>query len=229
MDSEPEYRSYEVPWKEYLTALQALHYINDYIEPIAFDYSCRGGLCGRCGIMIDGKPVLSCYTVLKEEQTYVFDPLEGMPVMRDLVVDRTEVADTLMNANAEVESDGELDPFALPEHEYEFWWEDLHRKNMCRECGLCYVVCPLYRADKASYAGPATLSQVYLRAFDKVDKTDRIQQAVDLGVFNCILCGRCNEVCPSFIDHVDCNRTLQAAAAERGLAPAAPPVSAAGQ
>ena len=53
-DAEPYFVTYDVPWKENLTALEAIHYINENCEPIVFDYSCRGGLCGRCSCMIDG-------------------------------------------------------------------------------------------------------------------------------------------------------------------------------
>lgn len=88
---------------------------------------------------------------------------------------------------------------------------------MCRECGLCFAACPVYRQNKATYAGPAVLSQVYLRAYGGLDTTDRIAQAVDLGVANCTQCGECNKVCPSYIDHVECNAKLQEAARERGL------------
>lgn len=215
-DASPSETTYDVPWKEHITVLQCLNYINEYLEPITFDYSCRAGLCGRCGVMLDGKPVLACYTPLEEGGDYTVEPLKGFPVIRDLVVDRSALSDALAGAVAELSLDSQVKLDALPELDYEFWYEDLDRKNMCRECGLCFAACPVYQEGK-DYAGPATLSQVYLRAHDGMDQTDRVLQAVQLGVFNCLLCGECSKVCPSYIDHVACNRDLQEAAAARGL------------
>lgn len=215
-DAAPAYATYEVPWKEHITVLQCLNYINEYDEPITFDFSCRAGLCGRCGVTVNDKPCLACYTPLDEGGEYTIEPLKGFPVIRDLVVDKSALADALADATAEVTLDGPVDMNALPELDYEYWYEDLHRKNMCRECGLCFAACPVYQEDK-NYAGPATLSQVYLRAHDGMDKADRVLQAVELGVFNCQLCGECTKVCPSYIDHVACNRDLQEAALARGL------------
>lgn len=221
VDAEPTLSTYAVPWEEYMTVLQALHYINEYCEPISFDYSCRGGLCGRCGVMVNGKPSLACFTVIEQGQDVVVEPLRGYTVIRDLVVDKRPIEDALASANAEVQSASEIDIDALPHYDYDVWWEDFHRKNMCRECGLCFAACPAYQADRSSYAGPAVLSQVYLRAYDELDASDRVLQAVNLGVFNCTLCGACNAVCPSYIDHIDCNRRLQESARERGLGPSA--------
>lgn len=216
-DDAPRQSTYEVPWAEYMTVLQALHHINEYLEPLCFDFSCRGGLCGRCGVMVNGKPSLACFTVIAEGEDVAVEPLAGFPVVRDLVVDRAAIYDALDEANAEVQTAGEINIDALPRNDYDVWWQDLHRKNMCRECGLCFSTCPVYQANKRDYAGPAALSQVYLRAFDGLDESDRILQAVNLGVFNCTECGACNTVCPSYIDHVACNRKLKEAARERGL------------
>lgn len=217
-DDAPRHSTYEVPWREYMTVLQALHHINEYYEPLNFDFSCRGGLCGRCGATVNGKAELSCFRVINEGEDVTVEPLVGFPVIRDLVVDKRELEDQLAKSNAELVVDDPIDIDAMPELDYDYWWQDLHRKNMCRECGLCFSTCPVYQSDKTAYAGPATLSQVYLRANDGMDKADRIAQAVDLGVMNCTLCGECNKVCPSYIDHVDCNRFFQEAAKARGLA-----------
>jgi succinate dehydrogenase/fumarate reductase-like Fe-S protein len=141
-----------------------------------------------------------------------------MPVLRDLIIDRSIIDAQLGLTNAEVQIEGDIDIDQLPRNDYEFWWQDLHRKNMCRECGLCFSVCPAFQEGSQHYAGPAALSQVYLRAFDGLDVSDRISQAVSLGVLNCTLCGECNKVCPSYIDHVECNQRLQDVARERGLA-----------
>ena len=54
-DNAPYETTYEVPHDdEYMTLLQALVYIHENEEPLAFDFSCRGRMCGRCAMMLDG-------------------------------------------------------------------------------------------------------------------------------------------------------------------------------
>ncbi len=219
VDSQAYTTTYTVPWSRYMTVLQALQHINSYEEPINLDFSCRGGLCGRCGVMVNGKPSLACFRVIDEGEDISVEPLAGYEVIRDLVINRDRINAALDAANAEVQTEGEINLDALPAIDYDEWWNDLHRKNMCRECGLCFSACPVYQVNPGSYAGPAVLSQVYLRAFDKLDASDRVLQAVNLGVFNCTECGECSKVCPSYIDHVSCNARLKTLARERGLEP----------
>ena len=47
VDAEPAFAEYEIDYWEHMTLLEALVLIKDTIEPIAFDYSCRGRVCGR--------------------------------------------------------------------------------------------------------------------------------------------------------------------------------------
>ena len=63
-DNAPYETTYEVPHDdEYMTLLQALVYIHENEEPLAFDFSCRGRMCGRCAMMLDGEPAWSpCLT-----------------------------------------------------------------------------------------------------------------------------------------------------------------------
>jgi len=66
-DNAPYETTYEVPHDdEYMTLLQALVYIHENEEPLAFDFSCRGRMCGRCAMMLDGEPVLACVEPLPD-------------------------------------------------------------------------------------------------------------------------------------------------------------------
>ena len=53
-DASPYEQSFEVPYRDNITALEALMHIYENEEPIAFDYSCHGRSCGRCAMMVDG-------------------------------------------------------------------------------------------------------------------------------------------------------------------------------
>ena len=85
-DNAPYETTYEVPHDdEYMTLLQALVYIHENEEPLAFDFA-----CGRCAMMLDGVPVLACVEPLTDG-AHTVEPLAGLPVVKDLVVDKSQV------------------------------------------------------------------------------------------------------------------------------------------
>ena len=68
------------------------------------------------------------------------------------------------------------------------------------------------------YVGPAGMVAIALRYYDPYDERARIVQAVDSGVWNCIMCGTCDVVCPALeIEHVNMWTEIRAAATERNL------------
>mgnify|MGYP000630865479 CR=1 FL=1 len=85
-DAQPYYKEYEVPLSEGLTVLMALNYIYENIDSsLAYYYSCRTGKCGGCTVMVNGKAVLACVTLVEGDIT--IEPLPGFKVIKDLVVD----------------------------------------------------------------------------------------------------------------------------------------------
>jgi succinate dehydrogenase/fumarate reductase iron-sulfur protein len=216
VDAEPRYETYEVPTREYNTALLALQYVNENIEPVNFDYSCRCSLCGRCSCTIDGKPGLLCFTVLDEGE-HVIEPLAGYPVIKDLVVDKSSLMRKLDESDVAVSTVEPHKRVDLPAIDYDFYWETLERLNMCRECGQCMSICPVYQQDSQSYAGPAPFGQMAQRNNDGLDARDRVLQAVMGGVDRCMQCGLCTSVCPAGIDHVALHQQFVEQATEAGL------------
>lgn len=218
-DDEPRYETFEVPWKEYITGLEVLHYINENFKPIGYDYCCRSGLCGRCSCMVDGVPGLACWRVIQPGE-HVFEPLKGFPVIRDLVVDHASVTQKMVESKVALET---VNPITKLENiDHDLYWNTMEYLNMCKECMCCYAVCPPLQEDKKwdSFIGPAAMAQIGLRFLDPQDEGDRVQQAVISGLFDCTLCGECSKVCPAYIHHSDLFEQMQQAAIERGLKPA---------
>lgn len=82
------YHTYELDLEEESTVLQALRAVQEKLDSsLAFNFSCRRGLCGACEVKVNGKPVMSCST--KAEKEMVIEPNCGWygVVLRDLVVD----------------------------------------------------------------------------------------------------------------------------------------------
>lgn len=221
VDVEPYYTTHEVEFVDdgtgIMTALQVLNTINYDEEAIAFDCNCYSGLCGRCAMLVDGRPCLACWKPL-EPGEHTFEPLPGFPVIRDLVVNKDSVRQHFVTVDNSVKS---VEPIVtISDMDYELYWETMERLNMCRECMNCYAVCPAYNGEGTNrFVGPGAMAQIAQRHLDDEDQSDRIGQAVFSGLWDCSLCGQCMTVCPSGINHASLFEQMQAAAAERGLVP----------
>ena len=89
-DREPYTKTYKVPVREGMTVLDGLHYIKDNLDPtLAWRYSCRMGVCGSCGMLLNGRPGLACNTQILHER------LDGNPPLR---VFTSEVRDAAIRA-----------------------------------------------------------------------------------------------------------------------------------
>jgi len=90
VDAEPVMQQYQVPLREHWAILDGLTYIKDQLDgTLSFRWSCRMGICGSCGMTVNGEPQLSCATFLTDYAPGPIrvEPLRNFPVIRDLVVD----------------------------------------------------------------------------------------------------------------------------------------------
>src|SRR5438105_8085779 len=89
-DAVPTFSEYEIPYRDDMVVLDALNYIKDDVDgSLTYRWSCRMGVCGSCGMMVNGVPRLTCAVFLREfvPKPVVVEPLRYFPVIRDLVVD----------------------------------------------------------------------------------------------------------------------------------------------
>ena len=69
-ETESQYERFEVPYRKGMTILEALFYIQDHFDSsLAFRYSCRGAVCGSCGLTVDKVPQLACRTQISSVKT----------------------------------------------------------------------------------------------------------------------------------------------------------------
>src|ERR687885_1921907 len=89
-EAEPTFQDYEVPCRKDWVVLDALNYVKDNLDgTLSFRWSCRMGICGSCGMTVNGEPKLTCATFLTDYAPGPIrvEPLRNFPVVRDLVVE----------------------------------------------------------------------------------------------------------------------------------------------
>ena len=206
-DTEPFFKSYEVPFREDWVVLDAINYIKDEIDgTLSYRWSCRMGVCGSCGMMVNGEPKLTCSAFLKDypSRKIRVEPLQGFPVERDLIFEM----DDFMNKLTEVKpyllrKEGEEKP--LEEGEYlQSPAELAHYKQytLCINCMLCYAACPIYALD-SSFIGPAAIALAQRYNLDSRDQGRNQRQEViasHKGIWECTFVGECSVVCPKDVD-----------------------------
>ncbi|WP_094751512.1 succinate dehydrogenase/fumarate reductase iron-sulfur subunit [Psychromonas sp. CD1] len=205
MDEKPFTQSFEVPYIEDTSILEALQYIKDHLDStISFRWSCRMAICGSCGLMIDNIPKLGCKAFLRDyyPNKISLEPLANFPIERDLVV----VMDDFMQKLESVK------PYLIPgdnacmsSGEYQqtpLQMEKYKQFSMCINCGLCYAACPQYGLDN-NFIGPAALA--LLARYDRDSRDAGSAQRMKIlnqeeGVWGCTFVGYCSTVCPKKVD-----------------------------
>ena len=89
-DGRERFQSYEVPYKKHWVVLDALNWIKDEVDgTLSYRWSCRMGVCGSCGMMVNGVPKLTCAVFLKDYHPSPIrvEPLTYFAVKRDLIID----------------------------------------------------------------------------------------------------------------------------------------------
>jgi fumarate reductase iron-sulfur subunit len=204
-DKEPGSQTYQVPLRKDWVVLDALNYVKDKVDgSLSFRWSCRMGICGSCGMMVNGEPKLTCATFLSDYAPGPVDvePLKHFPILRDLVVDvsdflgkLTKVKPWLIREEEKGVADGEY--LQTPEQADTF-----KQFSMCINCLLCYAACPVYGLDPL-FSGPAALALAQRYNMDSRDQG--ANERLDIlsqhdGIWGCTFVGDCTRVCPKHVD-----------------------------
>jgi len=186
IEQQPYYADYEFPFEPGMSVLDVAFYIYEKIDgSFSFSYCCRNSHCGLCGAKINGQPGLMCRESATREM--VLEPLDNLPVLRDLVVDRKDYEESMRGLRLF------LDRVNAPGSEPErIELGDLDRFKVvsrCVECYSCVSTCPAVRESKHEFLGPAGIVQLARHAFDPRDELNRELIAYSSGLYNCTLCG----------------------------------------
>jgi fumarate reductase iron-sulfur subunit len=202
-EEEPVFERYEVPLRKDWAVLDALTYIKDKLDgTLTFRWSCRMGICGSCGMMVNGEPKLTCATFLTSYAPgpVRVEPLRYFPVVRDLVIDLSDFVRKLRSVKPWIVHEGEE-----PKGEYlqtPAQLADYKQYSMCINCMLCYAACPVYGLDPG-FIGPAAIALAQRYNLDSRDRGAKARLEVlshHEGIWGCTFVGECTKVCPKNVD-----------------------------
>jgi succinate dehydrogenase / fumarate reductase, iron-sulfur subunit len=198
-----------------MSFLEVLDVLNERLlaaggEPVAFDHDCREGICGMCGVVIDGVPhgprraTTACQLHMREfrdGQTITVEPWRAgtFPVVKDLVVDRSAF-DRIIEAGGYVTAPTGSAPDAHATPVPKADADQAFEAAACIGCGACVAACPngsamLFTAAKVTHLGllPQGQPERDRRVLAMVAEHDA------LGFGGCTNTGACTEVCPKGI------------------------------
>jgi succinate dehydrogenase / fumarate reductase iron-sulfur subunit len=198
-----------------MSFLEMLDVVNERLTeqgkvPIAFDHDCREGICGSCGLMINGvahgpmQGTATCQLHMRsfrDGDTITIEPwrAKAFPVIRDLVVDRSAL-DRIIAAGGYISvstgSPPDANAIAIPKGDADSAMD----AAACIGCGACVAACPnasasLFTAAKITHLGMLPQGQP-----ERARRAVRMVDRMDLEEFgHCTLFGECQDACPKEI------------------------------
>jgi len=204
-ESEVTYDEFEVPCPKDWVVLDGLNHVKDRMDgTLAYRWSCRMGICGSCGMMVNGEPKLTCATFLSEYAPGPIrvEPLRNFPVIRDLIVDIGDFMRKLVTVKPWIVRDEER-PLSAGEYRQTPQEMDEYKPySMCINCMLCYSACPIYGLDP-KFLGPAAIALAQRYNLDNRDQGSGERMEVlseHEGIWGCTFVGECTKVCPKHVD-----------------------------
>jgi len=191
----------EIEGESTTTILDVLLRIQREYDPsLTFRYACRVGMCGSCGMVINGREALACQTVvadLKEKEITV-RPLNHVPIVKDLLVDMDPFFEKYREAIPYFEASQDTDEPAIirPDSKERRVISDA---TECIACGLCLSSCTMAHWHK-DYLGPGALNRAFTLLADTRDglHEERLAQVLQ-ACYHCRSEFNCTEVCPKEI------------------------------
>ncbi|RUM69849.1 MAG: succinate dehydrogenase [Sulfurovum sp.] len=207
----PYYKHYEMEVGKDELILDLLNRIKwEHDGSFSYRRSCRHGICGACGIKVNGKATLACKQNALElvalfGDELVIEPQSKKRAVKDMIIDKEDFWKKHDTVLPYVVTD--VDPH--PEHETKQSIADFNNfldSDLCIQCGLCYYSCPAVEVNP-DFLGPAAFNSAYRFTVDPRDEASKerleITGAMGQGVWNCVKCFECAQACPKDINPIE--------------------------
>ncbi len=204
----PYFQEYHLDLEHSDSILDGLIKIRETLDDsLALRCSCRGAICGSCGMRINGHAALACKTkviaMAEEGKPIQVEPMNNMPVIKDLVTDMGSFWEKIRQVQPWLQPQG-----PIPQAEFIAPAEAMSHLSgvmSCIMCGVCVSDCTVLEVDK-KFLGPAALAKAYRFVADPRD--GQTQQRLESlnepgGMWDCTRCMECIQVCPKGVDPMD--------------------------
>ena len=209
------WEEFELETKPYYNFTSALmdvqkHPVNkkgERVTPVAWEQGCLEVVCGACSMLVNGRPVQGCVVLIDKvleasgSDTITLAPFTIYPLIKDLVVDRSEMFENLKKIHAWIEVDDSLDRGFGPKIDPKVQ-EERYILSTCISCGCCNEACPQMN-PRSKFLGPAIISQVRLFNSHPIGKMTAKERLLPMmeegGVTDCGNAQNCVQVCPKNI------------------------------
>lgn len=203
LDEAAHWEEYELEAEPSDRVLDLLHQVKWYRDgTLTFRRSCAHGVCGSDAMLINGRNRLACEYLVKDAgRRITVEPLRGVPVVKDLLVDMDDFfakyrASMPYLVNDEIPADGKERRQSPADREL---YEDTSR---CILCAACTTGCPVFWTNE-DFVGPAAIVNAHRFIFDTRDTAheERLELMADAdGVWRCRTVFNCVEACPRGIN-----------------------------
>jgi len=221
----PYYEDYDMEVTSEEVVLDILNRIKwDHDGSFSYRRSCRHGICGACAIKVNGRSTLACKESMNDMiDTFgtdlVIEPLSKKRAVKDMIIDKADFwekhAAVTPYLVADIDENPTSENLVSPEDA-----DKIDDADLCIQCGACHYACPAVEIN-SDFFGPAAFAAAYRFSADIRDNsTSRLADVNEekQGVWDCVKCFECAEVCPKEINPIAKITKLHQMAFQEGIA-----------
>jgi len=188
--SNRRYETYVMDTDPTETVLGLLIKINhQHDASLSFRFSCGVIKCGECAIQVNGSPCLACEKIVETEMK--IEPLDGLPLFKDLVTDRRAVLKQILDYSPKLAA---IKESAILRDLNGDQADKFVRLTKCFECLICQSTCPILADGETRFVGPLGLLWLAQMALHNSNRS-ALRTEIDSALGACIRCGACSDAC----------------------------------
>lgn len=204
--SKPHFVDYKLEETPGMTLFIALMKIREEYDPdLSFDFVCRAGICGSCGMVVNGKPALACRTLIANypKGKIQLMPMPAFELIKDLSINTGKWMDDMSRkVESWIVTSKEKDISKLEDRVEPEVADETFELDRCIECGICVASCgtKLMRPDFIGAVGLNRIARFEVDPHDERTAEDFYELiGDDDGIFGCMSLMACEDHCPKHL------------------------------